>query len=221
MLEESVVSIALAMQRPKTSHVEEKPPPSLNGISFDNESMSTSLLIPPKIPLASKESVAPILDADSMRRKREEQDLPNLAASGSFDIIFQQAMGLDISSSDGSSKLPSTQSASVSMQQTRQVRLDLLSTWGDSSFVGLCGLELLGRDLRTGNWQPLSVDVEAHPRDLSSIGCFSDPRVLSNLVNGRNDTIDERHMWLIPFTSGGLHYVQLTVKGQEQIAAIR
>lgn len=54
---------------------------------------------------------------------------------------------------------------------------------------------------------------DAQPRDLSSVGCFDDPRVLPNLLDGCNDTVDERRMWLIPFSRGGQHFLQVTLAG--------
>ena len=44
------------------------------------------------------------------------------------------------------------------------------------------------------------------------MGCFDDPRVLPNLLDGCNDTTDDRRMWLIPFSAGGEHYVQLKLE---------
>mmetsp|Transcript_24306 Transcript_24306/g.33341 ORF Transcript_24306/g.33341 Transcript_24306/m.33341 type:complete len:325 (-) Transcript_24306:506-1480(-) len=86
-----------------------------------------------------------------------------------------------------------------------------MSTWGDKTYVGLCGIELLGLSPDGSLYavQIPSLRIEAYPQDLSAIGCFDDPRIHTNLFNGINHTTLDKYMWLIPFTEGGSHYLQL------------
>ena len=90
------------------------------------------------------------------------------------------------------------------------VALVIESTWGDPDFVGLCGIELLAKTNSTA----LRLDptmITAVPRDLLAFG-FDDQRSVDKLVDGVNDTTDENHMWLIPFTKGSNHYVRFEFK---------
>lgn len=46
-------------------------------------------------------------------------------------------------------------------------------------------------------------NVTAVPRDMNSIpGHGQDHRTLEKLFNGKNNTMDDRNMWLIPFNKG-------------------
>jgi hypothetical protein len=92
----------------------------------------------------------------------------------------------------------------------RVLRINIESTWGDATYAGLSGLQVLvGAAM-----QPLKIGashLSAQPKDLSEIGCYDDPRVLSNLLNGVNDTADDTKMWLIPYTKGSQHYIDIDV----------
>jgi hypothetical protein len=101
--------------------------------------------------------------------------------------------------------------SSVELFKAGVIRLDLMSTWGDKSYVGLCGIELLGL-AADGSPQVVEIPnlrIEAYPQDMSAIGCFDDPRLHTNLLSGINNTTLDKYMWLIPFTDGGSHYLQL------------
>jgi hypothetical protein len=102
----------------------------------------------------------------------------------------------------------------------RVLRVSIDSTWGDSSYVGLCGVELLVGPAQT----PLKLTAQqltAKPKDLSDVGCFDDPRVLTNLINGLNNTADDTKMWLIPFTKGSEHYLQVDLGRPQEVSGIR
>jgi hypothetical protein len=69
----------------------------------------------------------------------------------------------------------------------RNILIEVMSTWGDETYLGLTGLALI----------PIpghpSIKLEPHnvitdPADLSSLGLFDDPRVSANLINGVNNT---------------------------------
>lgn len=100
------------------------------------------------------------------------------------------------------------------------LRLDLQSTWGDASYIGLCGLEVL-----TGSdFAPARIGIHqlrAQPKDLTEIGCYDDPRVLANLLNGANNTADDTAMWIIPFTSGSEHFIEIDLLKVTDVVGLR
>jgi hypothetical protein len=82
-------------------------------------------------------------------------------------------------------------------------------------YVGLNGLEILNNE---GEPIPITVNpdpsissrtsVTANPRDMNSIpGHGSDHRTLEKLFNDRNNTMDDRNMWLIPYNKGEDHTI--------------
>ncbi|KAI9993328.1 hypothetical protein PInf_015406 [Phytophthora infestans] len=75
------------------------------------------------------------------------------------------------------------------------------STWGDTFYLGLNGVELFDRD---NQLIPLySEIVDAQPRDINVLkepGATHDVRTLDKLYDGVNNTYDDRHMWLAPHT---------------------
>ncbi|CAL8264226.1 unnamed protein product, partial [Arctogadus glacialis] len=83
----------------------------------------------------------------------------------------------------------------------KSLRLELLQTWGDPHYLGLTGLEVVGRD---GGSLPLDLSmVTASPSDLNQLpGYGLDARTLDKLVDGHNLTTEDHHMWLVPFSSG-------------------
>ena len=52
-------------------------------------------------------------------------------------------------------------------------------------------------------------NLEAEPRDLSALGHLGDPRTLDKVVDGVAVTNNDTHMWLVPFTPGGEHYLTI------------
>jgi hypothetical protein len=79
------------------------------------------------------------------------------------------------------------------------LRLSFYSTWGDPYYLGLNGLQLLGAD---GSPLPLAPsNVFASPSSIAEIPAMrGDVRTLDKLVDGVNDTYDDGHMWLAPWT---------------------
>jgi hypothetical protein len=78
---------------------------------------------------------------------------------------------------------------------------------------------LLGLSCTPADLGPKNLD--AYPRDLSEVGCFDDPRVLENIINGFNDTTDDRSMWLIPYTEGATHELKIDLGRSCAVAGIR
>ncbi|TMW56910.1 hypothetical protein Poli38472_002835 [Pythium oligandrum] len=81
------------------------------------------------------------------------------------------------------------------------IKFVFMSTWGDKFYLGLNGLELYDRE---SNLVPLHEEmIDAQPRDINILkdpGAPHDVRTLDKLYDGVNNTYDDRHMWLSPFT---------------------
>lgn len=55
-----------------------------------------------------------------------------------------------------------------------------------------------------------ALQITADPSDINVLAEYdSDPRVVGNLLDGVNQTRDDVHMWLTPFTPGKNHLVSL------------
>ncbi|XP_048408317.2 katanin-interacting protein isoform X2 [Stegostoma tigrinum] len=100
------------------------------------------------------------------------------------------------------------------------IQLNFTVTWGDSHYLGLTGLEIVGKD-----GQALSVtmdDIEASPRDLNELPEYNeDSRTLDKLIDGINITSEDGHMWLIPFTYGENHTLTINFHRQQTIIGLR
>ena len=84
-------------------------------------------------------------------------------------------------------------------------RLDIIihSTWGDPHYVGLVGIDLFDHNGRRVTMACPSLQITADPPDINVLeGYQDDPRRVQNLLDGANDTRDDMHVWLAPFTPG-------------------
>ncbi|POM60835.1 hypothetical protein PHPALM_30255 [Phytophthora palmivora] len=81
------------------------------------------------------------------------------------------------------------------------IKFVLSSTWGDTFYLGLNGVEIYDRD---NQLIPLCGEIiDAQPRDINILkepGASQDVRTLDKLYDGVNNTYDDRHMWLAPHT---------------------
>ncbi|XP_047464632.1 katanin-interacting protein isoform X2 [Mugil cephalus] len=100
------------------------------------------------------------------------------------------------------------------------LRLELVLTWGDSHYMGLTGLEVVGKD---GESLPLTLSMlAASPRDLNDLPEYGhDLRTLDKLIDGHNITTDDQHMWLIPFSYGDPHILNITFTKPQTVAGLR
>uniref|UniRef100_A0A7N5ZXL6 KATNIP domain-containing protein n=1 Tax=Anabas testudineus TaxID=64144 RepID=A0A7N5ZXL6_ANATE len=100
------------------------------------------------------------------------------------------------------------------------LRLELTMTWGDSHYMGLTGLEVVGKD---GESLPLDLGMmAAAPRDLNDLPEYgNDLRTLDKLIDGHNITTDDQHMWLIPFSHGEPHTLNIIFNKAQTIAGLR
>ncbi|XP_062848566.1 katanin-interacting protein isoform X2 [Trichomycterus rosablanca] len=102
----------------------------------------------------------------------------------------------------------------------KTVSLTLMSTWGDSHYLGLTGLEIVGKE---GQSIPVDVSmVTASPRDLNDLPEYNDDlRTLDKLFDGEKVTTADEHMWLIPFSPGSDHTLTVRFNQSHTIAGLR
>lgn len=100
--------------------------------------------------------------------------------------------------------------ASSSTIAGRKLRVLILDTWGDAYYVGLTGIQVLGVEGPFAIQRPW---IEATPRDMNVIPGYSgDYRTLDKLINNKNQTTDDHNMWLIPYTKGKYHYIDIDLQ---------
>ncbi|NXQ93794.1 K0556 protein, partial [Sagittarius serpentarius] len=100
------------------------------------------------------------------------------------------------------------------------LQLNFTMTWGDSHYLGLTGLEVIGK-----NGRALKISTEqisASPQDLNDLPEYTgDSRTLEKLIDGTNITVEDDHMWLIPFSFGEDHLLTIHFDKIESIAGLR
>ncbi|KAI6076681.1 Protein KIAA0556-like protein isoform X3 [Aix galericulata] len=100
------------------------------------------------------------------------------------------------------------------------LQLNFTMNWGDSHYLGLTGLEVIGK-----NGQALKISTEqisASPQDLNDLPEYTgDSRTLEKLIDGTNITAEDDHMWLIPFSFGENHLLTIHFHKIENIAGLR
>ncbi|KFP85945.1 Uncharacterized protein KIAA0556, partial [Acanthisitta chloris] len=100
------------------------------------------------------------------------------------------------------------------------LQLNFTMTWGDSHYLGLTGLEVIGKN---GHALKISTkQISASPQDLNELPEHSgDCRTLEKLIDGTNITVEGDHMWLIPFSFGEDHLLTIHFDKIESIAGLR
>ncbi|XP_063468861.1 katanin-interacting protein isoform X12 [Symphalangus syndactylus] len=100
------------------------------------------------------------------------------------------------------------------------LQLNFTASWGDLHYLGLTGLEVVGKE---GQALPIHLhQISASPRDLNELPEYSDDsRTLDKLIDGTNITMEDEHMWLIPFSLGLDHVVTIRLDRAESIAGLR
>ena len=62
----------------------------------------------------------------------------------------------------------------------------------------------------------------ANPEDMNSIpGHSGDLRTLDKLINGTNQTTDDKNMWLIPFSKQKHQYIEINLQFVREIAGVK
>ncbi|XP_045212183.2 katanin-interacting protein-like isoform X2 [Mercenaria mercenaria] len=100
------------------------------------------------------------------------------------------------------------------------IELNFTATWGDLHYLGLTGLEVVGKE---GEALPVNVNmISANPRDVRSLpGHERDDRTLDKVIDGTNVTMSDEHMWLVPFAEGNNHVVTIDFGEKVYIAGLR
>lgn len=63
--------------------------------------------------------------------------------------------------------------------------------------------------------------ISASPRDMNIIPGYSgDYRTIDKLVNGVHLTTDDHNMWLIPFTKGKKHTIDINLQSRRQVSGL-
>ncbi|XP_077172354.1 katanin-interacting protein isoform X2 [Paroedura picta] len=98
--------------------------------------------------------------------------------------------------------------------------LNFTASWGDAHYLGLTGLEVVGTG---GQALPVALDqLSASPRDLNDLAEYTeDSRTLDKLIDGINITMEDDHMWLVPFRLGEDHRLLIQFHRAEDIAGLR
>ena len=104
--------------------------------------------------------------------------------------------------------------------KVKDLEINVLDTWGDIFYVGLNGIEILQND-----FSPVKIEeswIDANPRDMNSIpGYTGDLRVLENLINGYNNSVVDKDIWLIPYTAGEDHVIKFKFPKPIEIKGIK
>ncbi|XP_074138876.1 katanin-interacting protein isoform X2 [Sminthopsis crassicaudata] len=100
------------------------------------------------------------------------------------------------------------------------LQLNFTASWGDMHYLGLTGLEVVGKD---GQSLPITLDkMSASPSDLNDLPEYTDDsRTLDKLIDGTNITVEDEHMWLIPFSPGEDHLITIYFDKAENIVGLR
>jgi hypothetical protein len=100
----------------------------------------------------------------------------------------------------------------------KELVVNILSTWGDSYYVGLSGIEIF----TVNGCRAAVAEIRADPADINVLPEYdNDPRIAANLLDGVNRTRDDLHMWLAPFTKKANHFIYLTLQQKSVISMIR
>lgn len=87
------------------------------------------------------------------------------------------------------------------------IRIHILSTWGDSYYVGMNGLDIYNQK---GKSIMKDTAIAADPRNLAACGNNDDIRDISNLTTGVNLNSDDKDIWLAP-------YINPRIKGDSNL----
>ncbi|NWR65719.1 K0556 protein, partial [Bucorvus abyssinicus] len=161
----------------------------------------------------------------SSLRYEEELKRPTTADREGDERPFTQAglrtedqqVGLDVQEPDLLSECIPKESGIFT---GKCLQLNFTMTWGDSHYLGLTGLEIIGK-----NGHALNISMEqisASPQDLNDLPEYTgDSRTLEKLIDGTNITVEDDHMWLIPFSFGEDHLLTINFDKIESIAGLR
>lgn len=104
----------------------------------------------------------------------------------------------------------------------RYMKMNLLSTWGDQNFIGLCGIEFWNEKGKHINISHPSLQITASLIGLHAIPDYThDPKSVEKLVDGVYWTCDDAHVWLAPYHKGEKHFITFDFLRPTQFSMIR
>ena len=104
----------------------------------------------------------------------------------------------------------------------RGLRFELLSTWGDSNYIGLFGVEFWDGKGEKIEFKDPKKQVIAEPAGLKVLPEYLDDiRTADKLVDGVYWTCDDSHGWLAPFTPNSPHYLEFYFPKKLELSLIR
>ncbi|XP_025076001.1 protein KIAA0556 homolog isoform X2 [Pomacea canaliculata] len=99
-------------------------------------------------------------------------------------------------------------------------QLHLFSTWGDPYYIGLNGLEFY--DTFFKKIILTESNIAAHPNSVNVLEqVHNDVRTPDKLIDGENDTMDGRHMWLAPILPGVMNRVYIIFDQPTTVSMIK
>jgi len=128
------------------------------------------------------------------------------------------------------SKRPSEISAPISAEPlgtmeeaplVKTLSFNFRSTWGDAYYLGLTELQIFDDQLQR---VPLEMkNLWANPKDINDLpeATRKDDRTLDKLIDGVCVTMEDQHMWMIPFTVGQDHLLTITLEQPTRISCIK
>ena len=104
----------------------------------------------------------------------------------------------------------------------RVLKLNLLSTWGDQNYIGLCGIEFWDTNGSQISFPYPKIQLSAYPSGLQVLPEYNqDIRTVDKLVDGSYWTCDDSHVWLAPYTKGENHYIYFDFLKPVSLSMIR
>ncbi|KAI4496752.1 hypothetical protein M0804_000562 [Polistes exclamans] len=107
-----------------------------------------------------------------------------------------------------------------SMPQGFIYQIMIFSSWGDSYYVGLNGIELFGIN---GHQIKLNKNnIAAYPESVNILeGIDNDVRTPDKLIDGMNDNNDGQHSWLAPILPGETNRIYIIFSYPTTVSAIK
>jgi len=150
-----------------------------------------------------------------VRNFDEHDALDGLVADDRADTIMGSSLVASRFSPNQSVVIPT-------IPRGRSLVFNLVSTWGDQSFVGLAGIEIFD-----GHGMPVVMkdakrQVTADPPSINVLPEYEhDPRTADKLFDQVNLTRDDLHVWLAPFSPGRAHTVTVDLERKTGLSMIR
>ena len=116
---------------------------------------------------------------------------------------------------------PPTGNAAKGDEMAISVRFNFTETWGDPFYMGLTGIELLTNERDALDLSNAAASISAQPSSINVNGHSGDPRTVDKLFDSVNVTCDDRHMWLIPYTAGGDHTLEIQFRQSARVTGFR